>query len=145
MRRSFALISAVCVAMCLPAATDPFIGTWVHNDSKSPTPLVIKIEPLGSDGLSFFFSVDKARTDLRFDGKAYPDRGPTVEKGRSSTGKRMDAHTMQMITKINDQPVWEDDLNVSADGQTLTDTQRMLADTGKLRKGAEYTVTYRRK
>jgi hypothetical protein len=146
MRRSLAVLSSVvCLGMCLHGANDPFIGTWVPNDSKSSMPGVITIEALGSDGLSFFFSGDKARTDLRFDGKPYPDRGPTVQKGRTSTGKRMDAHTMQMVTKINDKSVWEDDFKVSADGQTLTDTQRLLTDMGRSHKGAEHTTIYHRK
>src|SRR6266516_653042 len=35
------------------------------------------------------------------------------------TGKRVDTHTIQIITKINDKSVQADDLKVSADGQTL--------------------------
>jgi hypothetical protein len=61
---------------------------------------------------------------MNFDGKDYPQTGPQDAPGSTSSGKRLDAHTLEITDKINGKIVDHGKYVVSPDGTTLTITQQ---------------------
>ncbi len=78
------------------------------------------IEPYDGDGLSFVTPSEKERQDMKFDGKYYPDQGPTVPPGSTSSAKRVNARTIEWTDKLKDEVMDHQDLRISEDGKTLT-------------------------
>jgi hypothetical protein len=108
-------------------ANDPFAGEWTQDMSKSRMGqgLVLKIESDGSGGTRFMG--DYSYT-ARFDGKAYDlknSRNDTV------TLQLVDAHTVDAISKRDDQVAQKDRWVVSADGQQMTLTTIATLETGQ--------------
>jgi hypothetical protein len=96
-------------------------GTWESSNSQlSTTDWVIK--RYGTDGLSFESPADKEHLELKFDGKDYPDHGPRVAPGSTSSAKRVDAHTIEMTDKVKGKIMDTEEMKVSGDGKTLTVT-----------------------
>jgi hypothetical protein len=101
------------------------IGDWVYtNDSykNQGDPYEMIVEAFGTSGLSLISPSDKSRTDMQFDGKDYPDHGPNVDKGGTTSGKRIDERTLQLISRRRGKLVGKAEWKISADGQTLMDT-----------------------
>ncbi|MGH9624417.1 MAG: hypothetical protein ACRD4G_08780, partial [Bryobacteraceae bacterium] len=99
-----------------------FAGKWeLKNATFSSAPIMI-IKPYGNDGLSFRWPYDKEHQDIKFDGKDYPDVGPRVAHGSTSSAKRIGEHTIQATDKLNGKVTDTQELKVSEDGRTLTDT-----------------------
>ena len=61
---------------------------------------------------------------MKFDGKDYPANGPNVPSGATSSGKRVNANTLEIVDKIKDKVMDHVTYQVSADGNTLTLTIR---------------------
>jgi hypothetical protein len=95
-------------------------GTWEITTLKMDADAEWSIEPYEGDGLSFVFPSEKERQDMKFDGKEYPDRGPTVPAGSTSSAKRVNARTIEWTDKLKDEVTDHEELKVSADGKTLT-------------------------
>lgn len=96
-------------------------------ESRSGASLVeteMTIAAFGSDGLSLT-SPDNSRLDLKFDGKEYEGKGPTVPKGVTVSGKRINSHTFHLDSKLNGKFTDGDDFKLSPDGKTLTITSQM--------------------
>jgi hypothetical protein len=97
------------------------VGTWESTGGEfSATEWVIK--PYGTDGLSFAAPAEKEHQEIKFDGKDYPDHGPRVTPGSTSTAKRIDEHTIEMTDKIKGKVMDTQDLKVSDDGKTMVMT-----------------------
>jgi hypothetical protein len=96
-------------------------GTWESTMMQmQPTNFVIK--PYGTDGLSLITPAYEEHLDMKFDGKEYPDHGPRVTPGSTSSGKRTDEHTIEMTDKIKGKVMGTTEMKVSQDGKTLTAT-----------------------
>ena len=109
------------------AATDPFVGDWTQDLSKTRLRqgLVIKIEPGGNGGVRF--SGEFSYT-ARFDGKQYDlknSRNDTV------TIELFDPHTVDSTYRRDDQVAQQDRWAVSADGQEMTLTTTATLETGQ--------------
>lgn len=99
-----------------------FAGKWeVKNATFSSAPVMI-IKPYGNDGLSFRWPREKEHQDIKFDGKDYPDVGPRVPHGSTTSAKRTGKHTIQAADKLNGKVTDTQELKVSEDGRTLTYT-----------------------
>ncbi|MGH9772049.1 MAG: hypothetical protein ACRD4Q_10185 [Candidatus Acidiferrales bacterium] len=99
-----------------------FAGKWeLKNETFSSAPVMI-IKPYGNGGLSFRWPRDKEHQDIKFDGKDYPDVGPRVPHGSTSSAKRTDEHTIQATDKLNGKVTDTQELKVSEDDRTLTET-----------------------
>ncbi len=99
------------------------VGAWQSvsmEDQLSDTPSELNIEMFGKDGLTFAAAAYKYRLDMKFDGKSYYDQGPEVPKGTSTSGKRLDAHTIHVNAQVNGNVEETREYKVSADGKTLT-------------------------
>jgi len=57
---------------------------------------------------------------MKFDGKDYEEKGPTVAPGSTSSGKRVDAHTLEVTDKVKGEVMDHTKYAVSPDGKTLT-------------------------
>jgi hypothetical protein len=98
-------------------------GEWKSvsmEDKISGPPEKLIIAPYEKDGLSFTFSSDKHRTDMKFDGKQYFEIAPDGTKGDSSSGKRISDHLIQTQDQVKGKPDSNSEYKVSDDGKTLT-------------------------
>jgi translation elongation factor EF-1alpha len=57
---------------------------------------------------------------MKFDGKDYEEKGPNVASGSMSSGKRVNAHTLEVTDKVKGQVMDHTKFEVSPDGKTLT-------------------------
>ena len=57
--------------------------------------------------------------NLHFDGKDYPGSGPGAPKGYVSSGHRINDHAVDRIDKINGKTLYNQQIEVSADGKAL--------------------------
>ena len=99
-----------------------FAGKWEVTDATFSSAPVTIVRPYGNDGLSFIWPAANEHQDIKFDGKEYPDVGPRVVHGSTSFEKRTGEHTIQMTDKLNGEVTDTQELKISEDGRTLTDT-----------------------
>lgn len=111
-------------------------GTWESTDVKFTSPDEWDIEAYEGDGLSFNTPAYQDVLSMKFDGKDYEEKGPTVPPGSVSSGKRVNARTLEIIDKVKGQVIDHTTYEVSPDGKTLTLTVR---GTGQLKA---QTVVY---
>lgn len=109
-----------------------FAGTWEARSFQPSSVSNWVIEPYGKNGLSFRTPADKEHQNVKFDGKQYPDYGPRVSPGATSSVKRIDEHTIQMTDELKGEVTDTQNLKVSADGKTLTDTIHVKGETAPL-------------
>lgn len=99
-------------------------GTWETGDLKFTSPDEWVIEPYEGDGLSFNTPAYKEVLSMKFDGKDYEEKGPNVAAGSMSSGKRVNAHTLEITDKVKGEVMNHTTYKVSPDGKTLTLTIR---------------------
>jgi hypothetical protein len=99
-----------------------FAGTW---ESSMPIPMtsafVLQIRPYDGNGLSFIRSPQDTR-NFKFDGKDYPVEGPGLAKGSTSSARRVDERTLEVVEKVNGEVTRTERREISADLKTLTRT-----------------------
>jgi len=108
------------------AGTSGFPGTWESTSEKvdSDSAYLFQIEPYGGDGLSFINPAIRETQNIRFDGKDYPDAGPSVIPDSASSGRRLNEHALEMTDKIKDKVIDTRKIELSPDLKTLTMTIR---------------------
>lgn len=104
------------------AGTSGLVGTWESTEIKVGSPTTIELAAWQKDGYSLKTPVYKAQTDFKLDGKDYTPKGPTVAKGTTISGKKIDERTMELTNKLNGKTTETDRWELSADGKTLTNT-----------------------
>jgi hypothetical protein len=104
------------------AGTSGLIGTWESTEIKIGTPNTIRMMAWEKDGYSITNPAYKGETDFKLDGKDYTPKGPTVAKGTTVSGKKIDDRTMELTYKLNGKMTETDRWELSADGKVLTDT-----------------------
>jgi hypothetical protein len=97
-------------------------GTWESADVKFNSPNDWEISSYGAHGLTFYTPAYKDTLSMNFDGKDYTEKGPRVAPGSTSSGKRVDAHTLEVTDKIKGKVMDHTKFEVSPDGSTLTMT-----------------------
>jgi hypothetical protein len=99
-----------------------FAGTW---ESTMPMNLsfVLQIRPYEGNGLSFIRSPQDTR-NLKFDGKDYPVEGRGVAQSSTSSARRVDERTLEIIDKVNGKVRRTERRELSPDLKTLTRTVR---------------------
>ncbi len=140
----FLALAALCVGFTASAqSTDPWVGTWKVNLTKStyspgPKPTsatIVKIEPSGDgykttfDGVNLEGKPTHTETVWKFDGKDNPITGAPTSN-TTAAYKRIDSRTFEVTGKVEGKPTMMTRVAVSADGTTLTATQ-----TGKNAQG----------
>ena len=98
-----------------------FEGAWEMILS-APANLVIalKVQPYQGDGLSFINPSAEVTKSVKFDGKDYPNEGPKVAQGSTSSGRRVDERTLEVTDKMNGKTTATKQFKLSADHKTLT-------------------------
>lgn len=99
-------------------------GTWETADVKFTSPDEYDIELYEGDGLSFNTPAYQDMISMKFDGKDYEEKGPNVAPGSMSSGKRVNARTLEITDKVKDKVLDHATYEVSPDGKTLTLTIR---------------------
>jgi hypothetical protein len=97
-----------------------FSGTWESTDVKINSPDEWEIEPYGAHGLTFNTPAYHDTLSMNFDGKDYTEEGPNVPPGSTSSGKHINANTLEITDKIKGQVMDHAKYEVSPDGKTLT-------------------------
>ena len=95
-------------------------GTWEDTDVKFTSPDEWEIQAYEGDGLSFNTPAYKDTLSMKFDGKDYEEKGPNVAPGSMSSGKRVNAHTLEVSDKVKGEVMDHTKFEVSPDGKTLT-------------------------
>lgn len=130
-------LSRVLVLVCLATmsataqATDPFIGTWTLNVSKSNTAFKSGKTIVEAEGDGIRTTADMVRADgtadhftwtAKYDGKDNPVIGasPYGSGTHSIALTRVDSHTAKIVTKLDGRVTITQVLVVSADGKTRT-------------------------
>lgn len=103
-------------------------GTWESTDMKTSSPDVWEISAYEGDGLTFYTPAYKDTLSMKFDGKDYEDKGATATPGATSSGKRVNAHTLDVTGKVKSEVMDHTKYEVSKDGKTLTLT---IHETGQ--------------
>jgi len=103
-------------------------GTWEETDVKFTSPDEWEIAPYEGDGLTFNTPAYHETLSMRFDGKEYEEKGPDVAPGSTSSGKRVNAHTLDVTVKVKGEVMRKTKYEVSQDGKTLTLT---IHETGQ--------------
>jgi hypothetical protein len=97
-----------------------FAGTWESTNVKINSPEDLEIAPYDGTGLTFNTPADQDTLSMKFDGKEYTEKGPNVAPGSKSSGKRVNAHTLEVTDKIEGKVMDHTKFEVSPDGNTLT-------------------------
>jgi len=95
-------------------------GTWESTEVKFTSPDEWEIAAYEGDGLTFNTPSYQDTLSMKFDGKDYEEKGPTVAPGATSSGKRVNAHTLDITDKVKGQVLDQTKYEVSPDGKTLT-------------------------
>jgi hypothetical protein len=118
-------------------ATDPWIGVWKTNLTKSTfspgpipkTPATVTIESASGGGIKLITDGTNAQgqpthTEVIgvFDGKDNPVKGAPVPTATNAF-KRIDARTVETQSKVDGKPTVTTRAVVSADGKIMTATQ----------------------
>jgi hypothetical protein len=103
-------------------------GTWQESDVKFSSPDQWEISPYEGDGLTFNTPAYQDVLSMKFDGNEYGEKGPNVASGSSSSGKRVNANTLELTDKVKGQVMDHTRYEVSSDGKTLTLT---IHETGQ--------------
>ena len=101
------------------AGTSGFAGTW-ESTGMMPSVFVIKVQPYEGDGLSFI--AERATINVKFDGKDYPNVGPSLPAGFASSARRVNEHSLERTDKINGKVTSTREISLSSDRKTLTMT-----------------------
>lgn len=96
------------------------VGTWQATDIKLSSPREIYIAPYDKAGFSITYPGRNETIRMKFDGKEYTDSGPTVPEGSTSSGRRIDAHTIETTEKVKGTIVETARATISEDGKIQT-------------------------
>jgi len=102
------------------SGTSGLAGVWEALDVELSSPREIYIAPYADGGHSITFPGNKQTIRMKFDGKEYADDGPTVVPGSTSSGRRIDANTIETTERIKGKIIETARATISAGGQRQT-------------------------
>lgn len=112
------------------AGESGFAGTWQSTSEVFASPYEIQIRAYQGDGFSLTDPVAGIDKELKLDGNDYPNSGPNANPDMQSSGHRISDRRLELTDKLKGRVHSTDDFELSADLQTLTETQH-LSDQGK--------------
>jgi hypothetical protein len=107
------------------AGTGGIVGGW-ENTTQETNAFELQIEPWKDVGLSFLNSAHGTNRSLKFDGAEYPVTASGAATGHVSSGRRVDARTLEVTDKLNSTVVQTQQITLSDDAKTLTLTMHVL-------------------
>jgi hypothetical protein len=106
-----------------------FAGTWVSTSAAVNFVLVIQIRPYEGDGLSIINSSSLTR-NVKLDGKDYRNVGPNAAIVATSSVRRLDARTLELVDKSSNGKVYDTQkIKLSPDLNTLSATVQNVGRT----------------
>lgn len=97
-----------------------FAGTWDSTSATVDFVLTIQIRPYDGDGISIINPSSLTR-NMKPDGKDYPNAGPNAGIVVTSSLRRLDDRTLEMLDKSSDGKIYATQKGVlSPDGKTLS-------------------------
>jgi hypothetical protein len=99
-----------------------FPGSWESQTDAVHDSFELQIQPFEGDGYSLTNSGNGSPTSLKLDGKDYPRIGKYVSSGTTSSGQRMNDHSIELTDKINGRVTDTQQIETSSDLKTLTIT-----------------------
>jgi hypothetical protein len=97
-----------------------FAGTWVSTSAAINFVFTIQIRPYEGDGLSIINSSSLTR-NVKLDGKDYPNVGPNAAIAATSSVRRLDARTLELVDKSSNGKVYDTQkFELSSDLHTLS-------------------------
>jgi len=106
-----------------------FAGEWVSTSETVNSVVLMQVRPYEGDGLSFIDPSAQVTRSVKFDGKDYPNLGPNVIPGSTSSIRRVDEHTLEMTYKINGNVLNTQRIELSSDSNTLTLTRFIVGES----------------
>ena len=100
------------------SGTSGLVGTWGRTDEMRHVPSDWRISHQ-ENGLSCFSPSVRERIDFKFDGKDYPDEGPSVPLHSTVSVQRVDARNLTVYGKVDGKIVFAQRWKVSDDGAML--------------------------
>jgi hypothetical protein len=104
------------------AAGAGFVGTWESPMEMGNSAPIVQIRLYEQTGLSFIHSSEEVTRNVKFDGKDYPKVGRGAGPGSTSSARRMDERTLEITDKINGKITRTEQIELSPDLKTLTQT-----------------------
>lgn len=104
------------------AGTSGFPGTWESTSEQVNSVYEIEIKAFEGDGLSFINPSQKMTTDMKFDGKDYPNSGPNMPADAAWSGHRLNERSVEVTQKVSGKVLYTQQIDVSSDLKTLTMT-----------------------
>jgi hypothetical protein len=101
-----------------------FAGTWDSTSTAVNSVFVIQIRPYEADGLSIINSSSLTR-NVKLDGRDYRNAGPNAAILPTSSVRRLDARTLELVDKSSNGKVYDTQkIELSSDHNTLSMTVR---------------------
>jgi len=101
-----------------------FAADWQSIKETVNSPFLMQVKEFQGDGLSFTTPWEQKTTNVKFDGKDYPDEGPNANRNVSASIQRVDERTLVITDKAGGKVAYTEDFALSADLKTLTVTLR---------------------
>jgi hypothetical protein len=108
------------------AGTSGLLGTWDSESAKAAPGLELQIEPYEGDGLSFNSRDGTMTKKMKFDGNDYPNLDSNAGAGATSSGRRMNEHSLAITDNFKGKTTGTRQIELSTDLKTLTMTVRLV-------------------
>jgi hypothetical protein len=99
-----------------------FAADWQSIKETMNSPYFVQVKEFQADGLSFITPSENKTQNVKFDGKDYPNEGPNVGRGASSSIRRLDTRTLVITDKTDGKVTDTETIALSADLKILTIT-----------------------
>ena len=106
-----------------------FAGEWVSTSETVNSVIRMQVRPYERDGLSFIDPAAQVTRNVKFDGQDYPNLGPNVTPGATSSIRRVKERTLEMTYKINGKVRYTQQIELSSDSNTLTMTRHIAGES----------------
>lgn len=110
------------------AGSSGFAGTWDSVSAELDSSIELHIQAYEGDGLSLSSNVQRTTKNIKFDGKDYPDTGPDVQSGSTSSGRLVNRRSLEITHKFQGQITDTRHIELSMDLKTLTMRIRQAGD-----------------
>jgi hypothetical protein len=104
------------------AGKSGFPGSWEDQSQKVNSAFELQIQPYQGDGISITNSSEGSTKSVKFDGHDYPRQGKYVASGSVSSGRRVNARTLELTDKIKGRITDTQRFELSPDSKTMTIT-----------------------
>jgi hypothetical protein len=102
------------------AGTSGVPGTWISVSEGANASTELRIRSYDGDGLSFENLAGQITRKIKFDEKDYPDLGPNVPAGATSSGRRLNQRSLEITDKLQGKITGTRKIQLSKDLKTLT-------------------------